>query len=67
MATFKGRRPSTIALDDAVSQGLVRFELRAAQDGVTSRTVLRIVSCTDRPLRVRVPRGTEFVPQGPRP
>lgn len=52
----------TITLQEALSGGLVKFELRGAGEGVTSRVKLRIIKLTDDPLTILVPRGTEFVP-----
>lgn len=40
----------------------MKFELRGAGEGVTSRVKLRIIKLTDDPLTILVPRGTEFVP-----
>ncbi len=67
MSVFKGQREPAMALDDAVAQGLVTVELRASEEGVTSRAIVRIVSRSDRPLRLRLPAGLAFVPEAHSP
>jgi len=55
-------QPRELTLQEAVSQGLVSFELAGLGEGVTSAVRLRLTKLTDEPLTIRIPAGTEFIP-----
>jgi hypothetical protein len=54
--------PESLSLQEAVDRGLVTFELRGVGVGVTSKVRIRITKLTDAPLRITIPKGTEFMP-----
>lgn len=64
VALFKRHRSEAMSLQDAVSQGLVRVELRGVAAKDPSRVRLSVHKLVDRPLTIEVPRGSRFTPTG---
>ena len=52
-----------VALLDAVSRGLISFDLYGLQEGDPSKIVLKITKLTDKSFSLFIPKGTEFHPK----
>lgn len=62
MAHEKEQERRTVTLQEALRAELVRVEVHGLGEGVTSSVRLSVTKLTDEPLRIRIPRGTEFAP-----